>query len=131
MALERGGYLRWAQRSRCAVAFVDPALLAFLLLFSLVISFGRACAVCPSVVRIVVSGGCYTNIAGRKPISVKHVVVVTLGYDGVHSLALGIGLGRRRGGGSNAVEGRGDGAERKGGLNAMAWFDANDENLTI
>ena len=70
MALERGGNLRWVQRSRCAVAFVHPALLAFLLLFSLVISFGRACAVCPSVARIVVSGGCYINIAGRKPISV-------------------------------------------------------------
>ena len=62
---------QWAQRSRGAVAFVDPALLAFILLFYLVFSFGRACAVSPSVDRNVVSGGCYINIAGRKPISRK------------------------------------------------------------
>lgn len=37
--------------------------------FSLVFSFGRDCAVCPSDELHVVSGGCYINIAGRKPVS--------------------------------------------------------------
>ena len=69
VALERGGYLRWAQRSQSAIAFVNPALLAFLLLFSLVFLFGRACAVSLSVDRNVLSGGCYIYITGRKPIS--------------------------------------------------------------
>ena len=38
--------------------------------FSLVFS-GHDCAVCPSDDLLAVLGGCYINIAGRKPISVK------------------------------------------------------------
>jgi hypothetical protein len=70
-ALEHGGILPGAQRLQVIVAFVDPALSALVSFFFLLF-FSWACLCClPQRNLTVVPGGCYINIAGRKPISKK------------------------------------------------------------
>jgi hypothetical protein len=50
------------------LCFVDLSALAFFFFF-----FGLGCAAAPA--KLVVSCGCYINIAGRKPVSRKKVSV--------------------------------------------------------
>ena len=70
--------LRRAQRLRVTIVFVDPTLLSLVSFSFSVISFGLACAVCPSIGLSVVSCGCYIYIAGRKPISREEGEVMVL-----------------------------------------------------
>ena len=60
-------------RSGCGMlqlSFIRCCRHFFLLLFSC-LSFELDCVVCPSIELLAVSGGCYINIAGRKPFSVN------------------------------------------------------------
>ena len=78
-SMNNSGNERMIERKRSWKHKVKPCDEHYFLSSFSFVSFGHACAVCPSIGLFVVSGGCYINIAGRKPFSylgeVKNVIL--------------------------------------------------------